>query len=251
MKLKISKDTALCITAIFIIVLSYAAERVAELFATPSLSLGLITATALTALLGIVIYILSKTNDSFTGLLAALIGYKMMPANIPFLQAVTLDGTMLYYLVQKAAALVFLIVAFRLYNRQEQPRKITALPLLAMIFAVPFTNEISKVLSQYFLLKTGSMLGGYFSQYACYAAASLVILALAFVSTYSAMRFAAYFEFTALSINILRYAAKIAYHLYSGTHISKSYYGWILLYAALIAIFFIAKQIKKKNVYNI
>ena len=251
MKIKLEKDTWLCILALVIIVVSYAGERCVELFCEPTAKLGMLMALVLAALLCVVVAILAKTEDSFTGLLAALVGYKMMPADISFLSTISLDGNVMYYLLMRASNVIFLVLIFRLYNMQEKPRKITALPLCAMILAVPFTNTIGMTMTNYFLLKTGSMLGGYFSQYICYALAAFTILALSFVSTYPTMRFAAYFEFTALSINIMRYIAKIVFKLAHNMHISKSYYGWIALYVSLIIIFFIAKSIKKKNVYDI
>ncbi len=251
MKIELKKDTSLCILAVIIIVVSYAAERCIELFTTPSIKAGMLMALVLTVLLCVVVAILAKTNDSFTGLLAALIGYKMMPPSISYLNEFSLDGDMLYYLLRCAAKIIFIILVFRLYNMQERPRKITALPLCALLFAVPFMSDIGKALTSYFLQKTGSMLGGYFSQYACYTVATLAILVLAFVSSYPTMRFTAYFEFTALSLNILRIGAKIGYRVLNNMHISKSLYGWIILYVALIALFFIFKIVKKKNVYKI
>lgn len=251
MKIKPNKNTSLSIFALITILIAHAAERCIALFMTPTLKLGMILALAMTVLLCVVIAVLTKTNDSFTGLLAALIGYKMMPPSIAFLGEFSPDGAILYYLMTRAANLIFIILVFRLYNMQERPRRITALPLCAMLFAVPFTNGVAATLTTYFLQKTGSMLGGYLAQYACYAAASLGILALAFVSTYTTMRFAAYFEFTALSINVLRTIAKIAYRMINELHVSKSLYGWLILYIALIVIFFLFKIIKKKNVYNI
>ena len=251
MKIKPDKDSLRCISALIIIVISYAAERCIELYVTPTAKLGLLLALGMTALLCVVVGLLAKSEDSFTGLLAALIGYKMMPADISFLANFTPDGTMMYYLLQKAAKIVFIILVFRLYNAQERPRSITPLPLCAMLFAVPFMSNIGTEMTAYFLQKTGSMLGGFFSQYACYAIATLAILALAFVSTYQTMRFTAYFEFTALFINILRTFAKIIYRIINDMHISRSLYGWLILYVVLITVFFIAKSIKKKNVYNI
>ena len=251
MKEKITKDRLLCLLSLAVIIASYGAEKIIELFVVPAQHTGLLLAMIMTALLGVITLLLAKTNDSFMGLLAALIGYKMMPVNISFLSAESLDGSMLYYLVRQAARLIFIVLVFRLYNMQERPRKITALPLCAMLFAVPFFNGISTEMTDYFLQKTGSMLGGFLSQYACYAAASLIILALAFVSTYDSMRFATYFELAALGINILRQAAKIGYRLYNGYHISRSLYGWIILYVLIIAVFFIAKAVKKKNLYPI
>jgi len=250
MKEKLTKDRISCLIALCIIVSSYGAERFIELFAKPAPHLGLILAMIMTALLGVVVLLLGRTDDTFTGLLTALIGYKMMPVDVSFLARESMDGNLLYYLVKQAARLIFIVLVFRLYNLQERPRKITALPLCAMLFAVPFFNNIGVTLSNYFLARTGSMMGGYLSQYACYAAATLIILVLAFVSTYDSMRFAMYFEFAALGINIIRYIARIAYRMYTGVHVSRSFYLWIVLYVGLGLLFVLATRIKKKNLYQ-
>lgn len=251
MKLKVEKQSLPCIFAIIIIVVSYAAERFIELFAEPTATLGMVLALVMAVLFCVVLGIIAKSEDTFTGLLAAIIGYKMMPVSISFLGEISQDGELLYYLLTKAAAVVFIILIIRLYNMQEKPPRITALPLIAMLFAIPFASEIGVKLTDYFLTKTGSMMGGYFSQYLCYSLATLVILVLAFISTYPTMRFTAYFEFTTLSINILRTVAKIAFRLYNHMHVSKSLYVWIAVCIFLIVLCFIAKIIKKKNVYNI
>ena len=248
---KLGNDSTLDLIAILIIVIAYAAEKILELIVTPSHTLALVLAMVYTILLAVVTLILSKSENIFSGMMAALIGYKMMPVSINFLPEMSMDGNILYYIVCKVAVIIFLVLAFRLYNMQENPKSIKALPIIAIIYAVPFFNEIGATLMDYFLDKTGSMLGGYLSQYACYTAASMIILALAFVSNYASMRFAAYFELTALGINILRNVGKISVKLHYGQHISKSLYGWIILYIVILICFFIAKSVKKKGIYNI
>ena len=84
--------------------------------------------------------------------------------------------------------------------------------------------------------KTGNMIAPYFTQYICYAAAILVILAVGYKCGKESFRFTAYFEFVALSINIFRQAGKIGYFIVSNQHISKSIYGWVVLFAGLMIL---------------
>ncbi len=246
-KLK-SKDARLCILTMVIAAGSYAAEKLIEIYIHPSFKLGIILALISLCLMAAVIAILAKTKDAFFSLLAGLFGYKMMPVPILFLGNVSQDANMIYYLVKQASVIVFAALIYRAYCLQEKPRAIKPLPLLALMAATPFFTQIGGTLTGYFDAKTGSMLFGYLSQYACYALAAVVILAVAYVSGYESMRFTAYFEYVALGINFLRVAGKILIKLIYQVHISKSLYIWLVLYAVLAACFFIAKDAKRKNV---
>ncbi len=133
-KLKLNRDTGLCAFSAIIIVLAYAAEKIIELSIEPSKTAAIVLAMVNTVLLACVTVILGKSRDSFAGLLAALIGYKMMPVPISFIYYVTEDGNLLYYIVSKAAAIIFIVLIFRLYQMQEEPRAIKPLPVIAILF---------------------------------------------------------------------------------------------------------------------
>lgn len=245
----LNKDKSLCILSTIIIVAAYGIERIIEVSITPSKTVGLILAMIYTILFAVVLFCISKSSNSFFGILASLIGYKMMPPPIGFLESATADGDMLYYIVGRAAAAFFVILAYRFYKMQEEPHEIRLLPLLAVLIVIPFFNDISLELSKYLMLRTGSMLYCYFAQFICYAAATLIILGVAFKSGYGSMRFTAYFEYAALGINILRQLGKIGYFAINAQHISKSYYVWIALYILLIICFAAAKS-KAKNQFD-
>ncbi len=244
-KIKLSKDKRLCLFSIAIITVSFAIEKIIEWNIFPGKEFSLILAFIFTLLLAAVVYIISKSKSSFYALLAALIGYKMMPPPIASMQYTTAHGDMLYFIVQKVAVILFVILIFKFYNIQEKPRSIKSLPILAIMFAVPFFMGIAAKLSTYFYNETGSMLYSYFSQFLCYIIASAVILIVAYCSNYDSMRFTAYFEFAALGINVLRKAGAIAVNIIDGNHVSKSYYCWIAIYFVLIIAFYIAKKKKK------
>ena len=247
-KIKISKNQSLCVLAIAIVVFAQALEKILEVVITPGQFVGVMCAMLYTVLVALVYFIISKGSSSFMGILAALLALKMLPPKITYLSQYSPDGAMLYFVVQKAAVLIFALLVYKFYREQEQPRQIKPLVLVALIGAVPFFNEISAYTSSYLLYKTGSMILPYFSQYACYAAAALMILGVAFYCGKESMRFAAYFQFIAFSINIFRMLGKIAYLAIAGQYISKSIYGWILVFAGLMVIYVIAfKRNKKLN----
>ena len=243
-----TKENIMCVAATLIVVLSYGAQRIIEVTLKPDKSLALVLAMIYTILLLVVLLLISKSNNSYFGILAALIGYKMMPPPVGFLAQTTIDGSTLYYIVGRAAAVLFVLVVYRLYKSQEEPHEIRSLPILAIMLSVPFFSEIAQVLSNYFMVKTGNMLYCYFLQFALYSAAILVILGICYVSGYSSMRFAKNFEIAALSINILRQLGKIGYFAINHEHISKSYFVWIGIYIVLMVCFVVAEKKKKKEI---
>ena len=241
------KENIMCILAVMIVVASYGAQRIIEVTLSPDKSLALILAIIYTLLLAVVLLLISKSNNSYFGILAALIGYKMMPPPVAYLSQTTVDGETLYFLVGKAAAVIFVLVVYKLYKMQEDPHEIRSMPLLAILLSVPFFGEISQSLCKYFMVKTGNMLYVYFTQFACYTAAILVVLAIAYKSGFTSLKFTAYFEYTALSINILRKIGLIGYYAANKVHISKSLYAWIAIYVVLMISFAVAVNIKKKK----
>ncbi len=245
---RIKRDQTLCVASIAIMVFCYSAERLLELFTSLSYRGTLIITLLFTVALVIVCCLISKSENTFYGLLAALIGYKMMPPAIPALANASVDGNMLYYIIQKISIVVFVFLAVKIYKAQKQPASIKALPVLACMFVVPFFWEIAENCGSYLMYQLGqSMLYMYFSQFAFYILASFVILFIAYQSNYASMRFVAYFEFVALGINILRKLGLIFALLIRQEHISKSNYVWIFVFLICIAAFVIAKNIKKRE----
>ena len=243
-----TKENMMCALATAIVVATYGAQRIFEVTLQPDKNLALVLAIVYTLLLAVVLLLISKSENSYFGILAALIGYKMMPPPLNFLAQTTADGATLYYLVGRGAAVIFILVVYKLYKMQEEPHEIRSLPILTILLSVPFFTEIATVISRYLMYKTGSMLYCYFAQFALYAAAVFVILAVAYISGYSSLRFTAYFEFTALGINILRQLGKIGYFAIKGEHISKSYYVWIAEFVILIICFVVATKFKEKEI---
>ncbi|MBQ9517399.1 MAG: hypothetical protein IJR60_04925 [Eubacterium sp.] len=245
-KIKLQKNTLPCVIAIIITVGIQAFEKIIEIATDPGQATGLICAMFYTLCVAVVYYLITKGTSSFMGILAALLALKMMPPKMNYLTSVTPDGSMLYFIVSKVAVVLFAVLVYRFYREQEQPRAIKPLPILIIIVAVPFFNEISAFANNYLLYKTGSMVMPYLAQYACYAAAVLVTLAVAYASGKESMRFAAYFEFCALGINTVRQIGKIAYYGASGQHISKSYFLWIVVLVALAVIAFVMLKRSEK-----
>lgn len=179
--------------------------------------------------------------------MTSLLGLKMMPPGVAMLTQESLWGSAAYFVVCKVAVVVYVLLAIRFYYLQKKPREVKSLPILSLILVVPFFNEIASASYDFFLAKTGSMLGGYLTDLACYAVASVVILLVAYKTNYASMHFVAAFEFIALAINILKRFGAVLANVPFGRHISRVYYLWIILYAALILIFALADRKKRSE----
>lgn len=242
-----NKNNSISIISIVIIVGSYAVVKLLGMLTELGRSEALILAFVMTALLGVVVLLLSKCRNAFIGLLASIIGYKMMPAGIDGLKAASPDASMLYFVVQKAGVLLFVLLIIKFYRMQNSHDKIKILPILAIMFSVTFANGIADRAALYFTEKSGNMLGYYFTSFVCYILAALVILMISYTSNYESMCFAAYFQFAAMAINLLkRFTVVILLHIES-VHISKSYYCWIIIYIAVALCFYAAKEYRKKG----
>lgn len=238
--LKLNKNRSICLTAIILIVAAQAAQKILQVVIEPTLTFGVICAIVYTIIVAVVYFLLCKETSSFLGILAALLALKMLPPSITHLVNVSADAAMVYFLVQKMSQILFAVLVYKFYCAQEKPRAIKALPVLLIIIAVPFTNQIAEFAGSYFLFKTGSMIVPYFVQYICYAAAALVILIVSYKCGRESMRFAAYFQFCAFGINMFRMLGKLGYFIIAQQHISKSIYGWVFLFAVLIVAYAIA-----------
>lgn len=244
-KINIGKDKITSVLSIVIVVAAYAVERLVEIFCTPSRPLALGLSITMVVALAVVLALLFKNKNPFYGMLAALLGYKMLPPSIGMMKTVSLWGEELYFLVCVFASLAFMYLIVRIYRLQNSDDKIQTLPILAIMLAVPFFTEIAQRSYRFIMIKTGNMLYYYFLCFACYTVASLVILAIAYRSNYASMRFTAYFEFVALGINALKKIGGIIALTIANEHVSRSYYCWIAVYAVIAVLFLIAKNKKK------
>lgn len=244
----LKKDQSLCIVAIGLILGCFGGLRLIESFVEMNRNLSLVCAMVCTLALAVVYFIVSKTSNAFYGLLASLIGYKMMPPIIPDLINYSADGAVLYYVVRKIAVVLFVVLAIKFYRMQEGDDKIRLIPILAIMAVVPFVSEIATVVGNYLSAQLGgSLIYLYATQFSLYIVATMVVLGVAMKSNYSTLRFTAYYEFVALSINILKRAGLAVAWTIKGIHVSKSYFVWIAIFAVLIAVFAVVKDKRKKE----
>lgn len=243
----IDKDKSRCLSAIVIMMACYGGERVLEQLVNMSSKMTIIVSFVFIIALAVCCYLINSSKNIFYGILAVLIGYKMMPPAIPALENASVDGNMLYYAIQKASVVIFVCLAVKLYRMQEKPVKISALPILACAAVVPFVTEIGTHVGYYLMGELGgSMIYTFVAQFASYFIATAIVLGVAYESGYESMRLVADFEYVALGINILRRLGTIAGLVLNHEHISKSLFCWIAIYAiCIVATAFITKAKKK------
>ena len=245
---KTKKDNILGILALAIIVGTYGIEKIVEAFITPSKTVGILSAVAVTCLLALVLALISKCKSAFFGLLASIVGFKMMPVPITYLSKMSPDAGILYYLLQRMAMIFFILMIIKIYKSQSENReKIKLIPVMALIVCVPFFTETSYNIGRYFMAVMGNMLYLYLTHFAFYALAMLEIIWVCVRTNYTTSRFVAYYEFFALGINILRKSCAIAVLSIQGEHVSASLYCWIAIFAIFIVVFAIFKKIEKKK----
>lgn len=247
-KIKLGKDKSTSFISIFIIVAAYAIERLVEIFFEPSRVVSLILIIGMVVALGVVFALMTKNENPFFGLLASILGYKMLPPTINMVGEVSLYGQEAYYLLRCFATLLFLYLIVKAYRLQTGTKDeiIRVVPILSLMLAVPFFTDIATNSYYFIMTKTGNMLYFYFAQFALYIVASVFMLVVSMKANYNSLRFASYFEWTALGINALKKLGAIVAMAIAGDHISKSYYVWIAIYAAIALMFYIVKNNKKK-----
>lgn len=242
------KDSMLTALAVIISIGSYATARIAGIANALNSTDAIFVAMAMTLLLGLVCFLIYRIDSPSLGILCTLIGYKMIPPNISALSQADRSVELLYFLVGKAAVLIFIILMIKHYKSQESPVAVKGLPIAFAMVAVPFFAEIAEGTYSFFIEKTGSMLGYYFAQFGCYTLATLLILAVACKGGYGSLRVVGLFEYIALAVNILKRGALIIYYQLMNYHISKSHYCWIVIYVLLALATFMLMRKKEKTI---
>lgn len=242
---KITKENIYCIISAVIIIGCYATERMITLCLQPQREILLCEAILFSMLILVTYLLILRSKDSFYGILIAILGLRMMPAQITYLGEFSPPAQMLYYIVGKAAIVIFAFAIIKLYDAQGYPRKIKPLPILCLLVAVPFTNEIADTVCNFILpYCNGNMLYIYFTRYAIYSATLIITLWYASICNSISARLICEYTLIALCVNMARRICVIAVYLASGEHISRSYYCWVAIYVFFFVAFFIMRKRK-------
>lgn len=242
---RISKNRLYCLIAVAIILCSYISQRVLHICFDITKEFAIIEAMIFSIATVAVYFLVTKTNDSFYGILTAIFGFRMMPPTINGFEQLSAEANIVYFLVQKFSMLIFAVAILKLYELQEKPKKIRALPILCTILVVPFFIDIQDELSRYInSIANGNMLYSYLTGFIFYTLAMLILIFIAVKSNKDSARLITDYQMIALLLNIGRRVCAVAINLAWGNHISKSYYCWILIYLFFFIVFYVLRRKK-------
>ncbi|MCM1286329.1 MAG: hypothetical protein NC213_08865 [Acetobacter sp.] len=248
MKVKLTKGKVYCIASAIIIFGVYIIQRVLSLTIKPTKELVIAEAIVFTALVAVVYFFITKSNDCFYGILMAIFGVRMMPPDIIHLEQISPDANIIYYIVKNVSVVIFLLALLKLYRKQSFPKYVTPVPIICTLAVVPFINEIQSVVGSYLENRMDTMIYSYFAGFAIYTAAMIVLLAAAMYSNIGGAKLICDFQIVALALNIgRRIVAIVITSVIRGNHISRSYYCWIAIYAFFALAFLILRKKKLKS----
>lgn len=235
-----------CLISAVIIIGCYAAQKILSLTAEPSRTLVLLEAMAFSLAVAVVYFLVTKSKEPFYGILISLLGLRMLPPSIGALREFSPGGYIVYYIVTKAALVIFAFAIIKLFRQQKSGNpKLKVLPILYLIVAVPFVNEISSTICAFVNgYANGNMLYAYFISFALYALVMLVTLWYAAKSDRINAKLLCDYTVIALLVNLARRAGIVLIYAVEGYHISRSYYCWIAIYVFFLAAFMLLKKKK-------
>ncbi|MDD6728504.1 MAG: hypothetical protein PUE08_04700 [Eubacteriales bacterium] len=247
MKNKNNTGKAYCLISAVIIIGCYAVQRLLSLGIGATKTLVLLEAMAFSLAVAAVYFLIMKSGESFYGILISLLGFKMLPPSIGGLRELSPGGYIVYFVVTKAAIVLFAFAIIRLFREQKYEQKIKTLPILFLMTAVPFTNKIAAELSAFAnTYADGNRLYEYFICFAFYALTMIVTLWYASKSNTINAKLMCDYTVIALAVNFARRICVVIVYALRGWHISKSYFCWIAIYLFFIVAFYMLRRKKIK-----
>lgn len=243
MKEKLSRGKIYCIISTVIIFGSYIAQRVINLAVEQTRSTVIIEAFVFSLLTAVVYFFVSKSNEPFYGILTATFGIRMLPPEISALSYFSPEADLVYFIVEKFAFAIFIISIIKLFEQQEKPRQLKPIPIICTIIVVPFFNEIQTTVYNYLeSVSNGNLIYAYFSTFAVYSLAMITLLFVAVRCNKQGAQFICDFQIVALILNFGRRVCAVVINLINGTHLSRSYYCWLVIYIFFLAAFCYIKK---------
>ncbi|HIY34296.1 MAG TPA: hypothetical protein IAA24_04190 [Candidatus Eubacterium faecigallinarum] len=245
MRNKASSSRLCCLLAVSLILAAYVLQRIFHIAFNVTKELLIIEAILFSLASAVVMLLMTKTKESFYGILLAIFGLRMMPPDINGLELLSPHADILYFIVKQFSLLVFAVGILWFYEKQEKPKQIKALPILGTVLIVAFFMKVQNGLTAYFdQVAQGNMMYSYFSGFILYALAMMILLFIAVRSDISGAMLITDYQLVALALNFGRRVCAVAINLINGTHISRSYYCWLAIYVFFFAAF-LALRIKK------
>lgn len=247
MKEKIDRGKLYCMASAIIIIGCYAVQKLTAASFSVNRNFAIIEAMIFSIFVAVVYFLVTKSKEPFYGILISILGFKMMPPDIFALKSLSPEADIVYYIVAKAAVVIFAFAIIKLFREQKYEQKIKVLPILFLITAVPFTNEIAAVLGEFVNgYAKGNRVYEYFICFAFYSLTMFVTLLYASKSNKINAELLCDYTIVALFVNLARRISVIIIYSVQGLHISKSYFCWSAIYIFFIAAFSVLRYKKVK-----
>ncbi|MCH5321108.1 MAG: hypothetical protein J1E36_05055 [Eubacterium sp.] len=245
MREKITTGKIYCLTAVAIILGSYIIQRILHITLDITREFAIIEAIVFTVATVIVFFLVTKSKETFYGILTAIFGLRMMPPDISSLAKLSPEANIVYFIVQKFSLLIFAVAILWLYEQQEKPKQLKAVPILCTILVVPFFMDVQGEISVYInSIANGNLIYSYFTGFIFYSLSMIILLFVATRSNQQGAKLIIDFQFVALLLNFGRRICAVVINLAQGNHISRSYYCWIAIYIFFFIAFYV---LRKKN----
>ncbi len=252
MREKMSVGKIYCLISVAIIFGSYIIQRILNICLDITREFAIIEAIVFSLATVIVFFLVTKSKETFYGILTAIFGLRMMPPIINNFENLSPEANIVYFLVKKFSIIIFAAAVLWLYEQQEKPKELKAFPILCTVFVVPFFTDIQEEISIYInSIANGNMIYSYFSAFIFYSLSMIILLFVAARSNKLSAKLIVDFQLTALLLNFGRRVCAIVINLAQGNHISRSYYCWIAIYVFFFIAFYVLKKkksVKEKNI---
>lgn len=245
MRKKMTKGKIYCLTAVAIILGSYIIQKILHIVFDITREFAIIEAIVFTVATVIVFFLVTKSKETFYGILTAIFGFRMMPPDISNLAKLSPEANIVYFIVQKFSLLIFALAILWLYEQQEKPKQLKALPILCTMVVVPFFMDTQSEIAVYInSIANGNLIYSYFTGFIFYSLSMIILLFVATRTNVTGAKLIIDFQFVALLLNFGRRVCAVAINLAQGNHISRSYYCWIAIYIFFFIAFYVLRKKK-------
>ncbi len=243
LNLKVSKEKLPAVVAFFVVALSYASAKAFRRLGAWSSTSAILQAVAFTIAVFAVYLLLSRCKDCFSGLLAAVFAFKLMPPKLEMLRQTAFNAAAVYHLVRFAAPVIFLYLIYRFYTQQKnEPGHISVLGIAAILLVTPYVSNMLDDYISYFYLITNNAYLIPVLEAVIYLLGMGILAVLCF--KFGGKTAALICDYVILA-QVLRMGRKAASSLilaHANMYVGKSYFCWIAICAVLIVVFAIIRK---------
>lgn len=242
-KLRINKEQFPAALALLITALAYASEKAFKRLGHWSSTGAILQAVAFTVAVLAVFLLLYRCKDYFTGMLAAIFAFKLLPPNLEMLRKTAFDAAAVYHLVKFAAPMMFVFIIYRLYERQkDEDGHIRLLGIIAILTVTPYISNMLDDYISYAYLKTDNAYLIPIMEAVIYLLSMAALAAICFYFRGKTAALACDYVIVAQILRMGRKASSALILSHANMYVGKSYFCWIAIGAVLIVCFTLIRK---------